>query len=531
MNRNDEGAATNTAVLVTAVARIDPDEVIVTCNASAEATVLGAHAVSHRLSVKLSEAVKFGRIGKVGLSQFKSAAEAKSGVFHLNDGRMFLLHATIVDGWKQLEWTDVSRLSSASALREPVTGLYNRHGFAEALSRRSPGSTQMLLRLVVDSFGKVRDQLGQLTADHFVCRIADRIASRIDPAGVHLAHFGNGEFLMVIDEAGEAVALDMLDLLSRPYLVDGGMIHCSVSIGMVAAPDVGDIDEELRNAGLALQQARLEGGNSAQPFTASMRHALERRNALEFDLRKALALGKLSLVYQPQYRIEGHKLVGFEALLRWDREAGPVSPADFIPLAEELGLIVPIGEWVLRTACLQAANWPGHITISVNVSPVQFRSPGIVTAVAAAINNARLDPSRLDLEVTEGALLANSAAIMDVFHQLKILGVKFSMDDFGTGYSSLSYLQRFPFDKIKIDQSFVRRLPDRDSRAIIRAVCALGKSLGMATIAEGVETEDQLSQVKKKGCQQVQGYLTGRPMTPDMADLLAAGIELTSGER
>lgn len=302
------------------------------------------------------------------------------------------------------------------------------------------------------------------------------------------------------------------------------MIYSTASMGSTPYTEGNGNETIVRSASLALRNAKADGGNQHVAFSADMQRTLQRRHALEIELRKALTLREFSLAYQPQFRIEGRRLVGFEALLRWNHPTnGAVSPGEFIPLAEELGLIVPIGEWVLRTACQQAASWPADISISVNVSPLQFRSPAIVATVRSALEASGLHPARLDLEVTEGAILMNSVPVMDTFSQLKALGVRFSMDDFGTGYSSLSYLQKFPFDKIKIDQSFVRTLSaNTDSRAIIRAICALGKALGMITIAEGVETEEQLTQIARKGCQLVQGHLTGRPLAADAAKALVA---------
>jgi EAL domain-containing protein (putative c-di-GMP-specific phosphodiesterase class I) len=248
---------------------------------------------------------------------------------------------------------------------------------------------------------------------------------------------------------------------------------------------------------------------------------------LEVDLRRALALQEFSLVYQPQFQIDGIKLIGFEALVRWTSAGrGTVSPADFIPLAEEIGLIVPLGEWVLRTACLEAATWPSSMTVSVNLSPLQFRGQQLITIVVSALAKSGLDAPRLELEITEGALMEDTEAVVTTLRQIKALGVKISMDDFGTGYSSLSYLQKFPFDKIKIDQSFVRSIEtNSDSAAIVRAVTALGQSLGMVTIAEGVETEEQLARIAGYGCQQVQGFLTGRPLTPEAARTLVIFTE------
>ena len=251
------------------------------------------------------------------------------------------------------------------------------------------------------------------------------------------------------------------------------------------------------------------------------------RRLLEIDLRRALALKEFELVYQPQINLDSGTLVGFEALLRWRSPTrGLVSPAEFIPLAEEIGLIASIGEWVLLTACREAASWSRPVSIAVNVSPMQFRGTELAKVVTSTLAATGLLPSRLELEITEGALLDNTTKVLQVLHDLKALGVRVSMDDFGTGYSSLSYLQKFPFDKIKIDQSFVRGSDDStDANAIVRAVAALGASLGIMTTAEGVETDEQLARMRAGGCTEVQGYLTGRPIPAgEAAALLSASF-------
>ncbi|HKY88070.1 MAG TPA: EAL domain-containing protein [Pseudorhodoplanes sp.] len=256
------------------------------------------------------------------------------------------------------------------------------------------------------------------------------------------------------------------------------------------------------------------------------------RRTLELDLRRALATGQFELYYQPLINLESEKLSGFEALLRWQHpERGMVSPAEFIPLCEEIGLIVPLGEWVLREACRQASHWPDHIKIAVNLSPIQFRSRGVVEAVMKALAYSRLAPGRLELEITESVLLGETEANLATLHQLRQIGVRISMDDFGTGYSSLSYLRTFPFDKIKIDRSFVRELTERpDCAAIVRAVTGLGASLGITTTAEGVETTGQLDRLREEGCTEVQGFLFSapRPASELGAMLQADGLKRRS---
>ncbi|RYG68244.1 EAL domain-containing protein, partial [bacterium] len=249
-------------------------------------------------------------------------------------------------------------------------------------------------------------------------------------------------------------------------------------------------------------------------FDPAMAASLRERREMEVDLRRALALKQFELHYQPFLALEGDSVMGFEALLRWDHPTrGRISPMDFIPLAEQTGVIGKIGEWVLRTACLAAAEWPGGLTVAVNVSPVQFQSDTLLETVVSALAHASLPAERLELEITEGALLDNTSDVLRTLHALRDLGVRISMDDFGTGYSSLSYLQKFPFSKIKIDRSFVQNADTSEqSQSILRAIAGLGSSLGMAITAEGVETDEQLQRIRTELCTHVQGYLTGRPM-------------------
>jgi EAL domain-containing protein (putative c-di-GMP-specific phosphodiesterase class I) len=238
------------------------------------------------------------------------------------------------------------------------------------------------------------------------------------------------------------------------------------------------------------------------------------RRLLELDLRRAFVLRQFEVHYQAQMNLHDKQVVGFEALVRWRHpQRGMVSPAAFIPVAEEIGLISQIGEWVLLTACREAANWPGNQRIAVNLSPMQFSTSGLVETVAAALATSGLPPERLELEITESVLLEDTAATLAILHQLRSLGIRIAMDDFGTGYSSLGYLRSFPFDKVKIDQSFIRDMPtDGDSAAIVKAIIGLGISLGISTTAEGVETEEQLNRLRAEGCTDIQGYLLSKPV-------------------
>jgi predicted signal transduction protein with EAL and GGDEF domain len=295
----------------------------------------------------------------------------------------------------------------------------------------------------------------------------------------------------------------------------------------VAPNDGADCDELLKKADMALYRAKADGKGAFHFFERAMDEALQARRALELDLRLALAEGQFELHYQPLYSLGVDRVMGCEALLRWRHPVrGMVSPADFIPLAEEIGLINGLGEWVLREACREAAGWPEHVRLAVNLSPAQFRDKHLVSTVVSALAVSGLAAERLELEITESVLLQDTSGNMSILHDLKALGVRISMDDFGTGYSSLSYLRSFPFDKIKIDQTFVRDiLDDADALAIIKAVLDLGASLGITTTAEGVESEQQLDELRRQGCGEIQGYFISRPKpAAEIAAMLGVSV-------
>lgn len=347
-----------------------------------------------------------------------------------------------------------------------------------------------------------------------------------------LARLGGDEFVILQHgatqpQAAEALAKRIIDLVGRTYLIQGHSVQVGVSLGIALAGHDGKTAEDLiRNADLALFKAKSGGRSTLRFFTEAMDAEMQARRAMEMDLQKALALEQFDLAYQPQFQVGDNRLVGFKALIRWSTpQRESISPAEFIPLAEETVMIDRIGEWVLRKACADAATWPADVTVSVNMSPVQFKNPKLVEMILAALAHSGLSPDRLDIEITEGALMGDTNAALAVLNRIKSLGIKVSMDDFGTGYSSLSYLQKFPFGKIKMDQSFIRSMEtSADSAAIVRAVTALGESLGMMTVAEGVETESQLRQIAREGCSQVQGYLTGRPLPLEAANALLTAV-------
>ena len=372
--------------------------------------------------------------------------------------------------------------------------------------------------LDLDRFKIVNDTLGHPIGDALLRKVVQRMQSACRKSDL-IARVGGDEFVIVQEgiqtvEAAEALAKRLVDLVGRTYVLRGHTVNIGVSIGVMLSDGESDPDTLMRSGDLALYQAKSAGRGCFAVFEPSMDMAMQERRTLEIDLRRALALREFELDYQPQIDLSSDCPVGFEALLRWNHpKRGRVSPLAFIPLAEETGLITPIGEWVIRTACHEASSWPGDISIAINISAVQFRGGGLVETVLSALSQSGLRPELLELEITESSLIDNTEMVLSTLRQLKEIGVRISMDDFGTGYSSLSYLQKFPFDKIKIDQSFVRGADESNNcGALLKAIASIGASLGMKTTAEGVETEDQLTRIRNEGCTQVQGYLTGRPM-------------------
>jgi predicted signal transduction protein with EAL and GGDEF domain len=300
----------------------------------------------------------------------------------------------------------------------------------------------------------------------------------------------------------------------KPYELNGHQVVIDVSIGIALSPNDGtDSDQLLKSADMAMSGAKSEGRGTYRYFEPEMDARMKTRRTLEVDLRKALINGEFELHYQPLVNLQNNEVSGCEALLRWHHpERGMISPAEFIPVAEETGLIVSIGEWVLRQACAEAATWPDGVKVAVNLSPVQFRNQALTQVVISTLAASGLSPHRLELEITESVLLQNNEATFGMLHQLRELGVRIAMDDFGTGYSSLSYLRSFPFDKIKIDRCFINDLSKKvDSLAIVRAVVGLASSLNMVTTAEGVETQQQMEIVRALGCTEMQGYFFSRP--------------------
>jgi len=412
------------------------------------------------------------------------------------------------------------------ARHDALTGLPNRLLFhdrlGEALLRAARGETVAVLCIDLDRFKTVNDTLGHPIGDELLKAVGRRLSNCVR-AGDTVARLGGDEFAVIqqgLDsvEAAGVLAERIVEALAQPFDLHGHQVVTGASLGIALAPADGAAPEELlKKADMALYRAKSDGGGDYHFFEREMDERLQARRALELDLRRALTVGEFELYFQPLLDLAEDRITGCEALLRWRHpQKGLVLPGEFIGLAEEIGLIVPLGEWVLRRACQEAATWPNGVKVAVNLSPAQFRSRNLVQTVVSALANSGLAPSRLELEITESVLLHDNAANTKVLHELRALGVRIAMDDFGTGYSSLSYLRSFPFDKIKIDRSFVADLDEHnDALAIVKAVASLGASLGIVTTAEGVETSRQFERLRDEGCNEVQGHLVSRPCAAD----------------
>jgi diguanylate cyclase (GGDEF)-like protein len=431
------------------------------------------------------------------------------------------------------------------ARHDALTRLPNRVLFRESMERAiamaGRGAEFAVICLDLDNFKQVNDTLGHPIGDGLLVAVSDRLRTCVRDIDT-LARLGGDEFAIV--QLGVRQPIDAEGLASRiseafrqPFDVDGHRVMAGASIGVTIAPGDGVSYEMLmRDADIALYLAKSEGRGTVRFFEPEMDARIHIRRLLELDLQSAIVRSEFELYYQPIICLSANKVIGFEALLRWHHPArGLISPLDFIPVAEETGMIVALGEWVLRTACIAAATWPSELSIAVNLSPIQFRQGNIVATIEASLAASGLRPNRLELEITESVFLRDTVGTLAALNQLRTMGIGVALDDFGTGYSSLSYLHSFPFDKIKIDQTFVRDLmTNKESMSIVRAVIGLGKSLGMKTLAEGVETLGQLNGLRDKGCTEVQGYFFSRPKpaseVPAMIERLQTIREATSLE-
>ena len=452
-----------------------------------------------------------------------------SKITSLRDGRIISIvnHPTTDGGWVATH-EDITEQKRAeerilyAAHHDSLTGLPNRKLFCaqleQALKRVRRGERLAVLYLDVDHLKRVNDTLGHPAGDKLLKGVADRLRGCVRDIDL-VARLSGDEFAIIqssLDRPSDAAALAkrVREAIHEPFDLDGHEVTVDISVGISIAPnDATDLNELLKTADIALYEAKNSGRGTYCFYQTEMNERMQARSKLERDLQRALTNGEFELFYQPVVSLEDNKIGSFEALLRWRHpERGLVSPTEFIPLAEETGLIVPLGEWVLRAACAEATNWPDDIAVAVNVSAIQVTNKNLINVVVGSIASAGIPANRLILEITESAFLQNTFANLTTLKRLHELGVRFAMDDFGTGYSSLGYLTSFPFSKIKIDRSFIAGLANKkESRAVVRAIADMARNLNMRVIAEGVETAEQREQARTLGCTDIQGYLISVP--------------------
>jgi diguanylate cyclase (GGDEF)-like protein len=459
------------------------------------------------------------------------SAEPSDSILELRNGRTIKIrHRPMPDyGWVATH-EDITEQRQSEvkieymAHHDALTGLLNRvlwnERLDQALAGRVDGEDMVAVHhLDLDQFKAVNDSFGHLAGDKLLKIVANRLRALVRDSDT-IARMGGDEFVILqapITDPAQATTLAqaIVELMSEPFDIDGHQAMVGASIGIAIGPGDGSkSDGLLRNADLALYRAKRDGRGTFRFFEPAMDLQMQTRRIMEQEMRRALPAGKFELYYQPVINLATSEISGFEALIRWNHpDQGLIAPASFIPLAEEIGFIVPLGEWVIGQACATAALWPANFDVAVNVSAAQFRSPRLFQVIVDALTSSGLHPTRLEIEITESVLLHQKDAVLAVLHQLRALGVRIAMDDFGTGYSSLSYLQSFPFDKIKIDRSFVKDITENaNSLSIVRAVAALAKGMGMTATAEGVETSAQLDSITSEGCTEMQGFLFSRPL-------------------
>jgi len=461
------------------------------------------------------------------IADLLQSQDGASVTIELPDGRTIITRNQRVEGGGFVSTHEdiTDRIKAEAKIRymahhDPLTGLLNRAAFLtqveKSLVRLRDGNAFAVLCLDLDRFKSVNDTLGHSIGDALLQTVGRRMLGCARKSDL-IARLGGDEFAVLqmdINEPEDAAALAgrIIEAVGQPFDLDGNLASIGVSVGIAIADEGSQAAQLMADADAALYCAKAERGGYCF-FDAAMNEKLRARRELENDLRKALRQQEFEVYYQPFVSVQGGAIVGCEALLRWHHpQKGLVSPADFIPLAEETGLITPIGEWVLHQACKDAASWPQPIRVAVNLSAVQFKSRDLVVTIKSALTEAGLPPQRLELEITESALLIDNEATLAVLHRLRTQGIRIAMDDFGTGYSSLSYLRSFPFDKIKIDRSFIRDLgTDDDCVAIVKAVAGLGRGFGIDSTAEGVETQAQLEDIRAEGCTEIQGFFISEP--------------------
>jgi diguanylate cyclase (GGDEF)-like protein/PAS domain S-box-containing protein len=524
--------------MVQGLAMFDAEQRLVVCNRR-YADIYGLTLEQVKPGTSIRQLLEYrnakGVFGKIDFERFAGEwlaefSKASARVQELADGRVIsVVRRPMPNGGLVSTTEDITERRRSEekiahmALHDSLTGLPNRvllnERLEHALGRAKRGEMVATHVLDLDHFKHVNDTLGHSAGDKLLQMVADRLRGVVRETDT-IARMGGDEFAIMqlaIAQPSDATSLGnrIIEALSSPYEIDGHQAVIGTSIGISVGPGDGtNPDQILRNADLALYRAKADGRGTLRFFEQEMDAHMQARRSLECDLRKALTCGEFELHYQPVVDLASNRIASFEALIRWHHPAkGMVSPAAFIPLAEEIGLIVPIGEWAIRDACTTAARWPSDLRVAVNLSPVQFRNPGLLQVIVGALAASGLEPRRLELEITEAILLQDSEATLDTLYRLRELGVRVAMDDFGTGYSSLSYLQSFPFDKIKIDRSFVRDIAkSAGSLNIVRAVAALAKGLGMDATAEGVETAEQLEIIRSEGCSEMQGFLFSKPV-------------------
>jgi len=463
---------------------------------------------------------------------------------HLKSGRVVLVTNKPLEGggWVDIQ-EDITERRQAEqkihwlARHDPLTEIANRLQFHEALDEAlktlKPNQTLALHWIDLDGFKSVNDTLGHPIGDALLKSVAKSLKRAVRKNDI-VARLGGDEFAVLQAPSrvarksdAERMAQRLLKEICKPHDIGGQQVACSASIGIAFAPLHGHTAEQLlKAADLALYKAKANGKGNASLYDADIADDVNSRYELQLDLHGALDQNQLDLFYQPLVDTEHREVIAFEALLRWHHPIrGLIPPADFIPIAEETGLIVEIGEWALRSACMEATKWPESIRVSVNLSPIQFERGNLHQSVVDALRLSGLAPHRLELEITEGVLLRDEINTRAILHNLRALGVRIALDDFGTAYASLSYLRSFPFDKIKIDRSFVRDLDvgkRKDCEAIIQAVAGLGRQMQISTVAEGIETLDQAQTVTAAGCNELQGFYFSKPVpASDVSKVLA----------